>query len=527
MESRIKPATAMAGIILVSLALGGLAVWYMRPHAARKLQIETSDAKVETTGVPVAVGTDSYIGYGGVKSPLMREYMRSDGFALTYTDDKGAYAERLEKFANKEYFCITVPVNSYLLHGGKHGYPGVIVAALCESAGADGIVARAAKLKGKIGVNSLDDPKLKIAYTADSPSSFLLDLLIGDFHLERLKGSKEWRLETESSAAALELLEQGKADGAVLWEPDLAKAKRIPGVSHIVGSERFEHYIIDTLVFHRDVVKENPELVHAFLKNYFRTMEVYSRDRERMLEDFAQTSGVSSEEVAATLPKVKWFDLERNCRLEFGIKTDDKLNARPKDMIVKTIRDCTSELITAGKLQDDPLKGQSSLITNRQFLTELATSGVLSVAAHAGTTDTVAFAPLSPAEWAKRPIIGNRAEKISFVAGEAVLSEDGKKAADAVAALLKDHYPKVRVIIQGHTGVGNTPEDEEVNKQISTERAEAVKRHFVQVHGMSEHRFIAKGLGGTQPPPQLPTESDRSYRNRLPRVEFAFVEGDF
>src|SRR5215470_1971105 len=103
-------------------------------------------------------------------------------------------ARRVAKFAAGGYDAIVLPINSYLLHGEPHHFPGAIVLAIAESRGADGIVAFADKVPGG-KVTELDDAGVKIVYTRESPSSFLLDLTIADFELTNLAGSRAWRNE--------------------------------------------------------------------------------------------------------------------------------------------------------------------------------------------------------------------------------------------------------------------------------------------------------------------------------------------
>ena len=74
--------------------------------------------------------------------------------------------------------------------------------------------------------------------------------------------------------------------------------------------------------------------------------------------------------------------------------------------------------------------------------------------------------------------------------------------------------------VRGHTGPG----DEEANKKLSQERADAVAQRLIAVHGVDTARLYAEGCGSSQPPPRKPDESARAYRYRLPRVEFVLLE---
>src|SRR5262249_12915507 len=149
-----------------------------------------------------------------------------------------------KKFAAREYDAIVLPVNSYLLHGRAYQYPGVIVASISESRGADGIAAFADRLPtGKI--NDLNDASLRIVYTAESPSAFLLDLTIADFDLDQLRDSTKWQVELNGSRDVYERAAKGQGDVFVLWEPDLSRALKLPGIRYVWGSDKFSGYIID------------------------------------------------------------------------------------------------------------------------------------------------------------------------------------------------------------------------------------------------------------------------------------------
>ena len=182
--------------------------------------LKTSDAQKVS---PIRFGGDSYIGYWFITSPEMKLQAQRRGLAIQFIDDKGAYAARLQKFANKEYDCIVLPVNSYLVHGQKHDYPGSIVAAVAESKGADGIVV--VKKRFPLGkVDELNDPTLRFVYTADSPSEFLIDLTANNANLFNLTAGSGWQVEVGGSGEVLDRAKKHDGDVFVMWEPDLSRA---------------------------------------------------------------------------------------------------------------------------------------------------------------------------------------------------------------------------------------------------------------------------------------------------------------
>src|SRR6202789_315163 len=189
----------IAAILIIFLGLENIGGYKLvSAYLLEKKQFQASDAKVSTT---IRMGGDSYLGYFFINSPEMKRQAAKRGIAIDFTNDGGTYADRLEKFSKGDYDCIVLPVNSYLQHGLKYNYPGVIVASIAESKGADAVVGFSNKLPtGKI--SDLNDATLNIVYTGESPSSFLLDLTIVDFDLFNLARTDSWRHEVGGSSDA-------------------------------------------------------------------------------------------------------------------------------------------------------------------------------------------------------------------------------------------------------------------------------------------------------------------------------------
>ena len=237
-----KRATLAAVLIVL---LGGLVVFaakFLWPYATQKYeaykQAVTSDSRVSIT---IRMGGDGYLGYWFITAPDTRRDAARRGIAIAFQDDGGAYAARLQKFANREYDAIVLPVNSYLQHGATHKFPGVIVAAIAESKGADGIVGFADKFPTG-NIRDLNNPALKIVYTADSPSSFLLDLTLVGFDLFHLTSTNAWRVEVSGARDALERARRHEGDLFVLWEPELSRAlQEVPELKYFWGSDKGAH----------------------------------------------------------------------------------------------------------------------------------------------------------------------------------------------------------------------------------------------------------------------------------------------
>jgi outer membrane protein OmpA-like peptidoglycan-associated protein len=516
MENRRSTLAAVLIVLLGGLAV--LAAKFLWPYATQKYeaykQATTSDSRVSTT---IRIGGDGYLGYWFITAPDTRREAARRGIAMVFQDDGGAYAARLQKFANREYDAIVLPVSSYLQHGATHKFPGVIVAAIAESKGADGIVGFADKFPTG-NVRDLNNPALKIVYTADSPSSFLLDLTIVGFDLFHLASTNTWRVEVGGARDVLERARRREGDMFVLWETELSRVlHEVPELKYLWGSDKFSGYIKDVFVFHRDFVQRHEKAIVDFFDVYFTVMRSYANDRTRLLTDMAQSARLQREAVENVLQKIDWYDLFENAGEQFGLATGAHTTAA--DGLVKTIIACTDILRRTGKLPRDPLEGNPYVIINSGVLEKLI-KAVPAVVGRAGGSP-VDLKPLSDEAWKNLREIGTlRVEPIAFQAGGELLDDTGKEQVDNIATLLINNYPGYRVAVRGHTGAG----DEAENRKLSLSRAQVVAQYLIAVHALDPARLHAEGMGVSQPPPRKPGESERAYRYRLPRVEFVLLE---
>jgi outer membrane protein OmpA-like peptidoglycan-associated protein len=517
------------GAILI-LVLGTICAGAVKGYmwwSEQAFQVSASDAASKTTA-KVRIGGDPYLGYFFFRSPQMKKETLKRGLAVDFTDDGGDYAARLEKFNKGEYDAIVLPINSYLEHGAKYNYPGVIVSAIAESKGADSVACFQDKLPtGK--VTDLNDASLKIVYTGQSPSSFLLDLAISDFDLFNLKKVDTWRVEVGGSDKVYEKAKRHEGDCFVMWEPDVSRALRdIPGLKKVWGSEKFSGYIVDVFVFRRDFVANRSDDLNAFFESYFQSMRSYAGDRARMVDDMKLVSGLQKSEIEQIVKdkEIHWYDLNENLSRQFGVATAVGVNA--VEGVVNTIGSSTDVLIRTGKMAKDPLDGSPYKIIN---------SKVLQTVQQRMPSDTASgetareFSELSDSDWAAledaksgHEIGIMRVEPITFQSGSADLSSAGEDQVDKIADLLIKNYPDNRVVIRGHTAKGADADAEKANLQLSQARAETVMQRLIAVHGISPNRLRAEGMGSSQPPQRQPDENPRQYGYRIPRVEFTLFE---
>ena len=104
---------------------------------------------------------------------------------------------------------------------------------------------------------------------------------------------------------------------------------------------------------------------------------------------------------------------------------------------------------------------------------------------------------------------------ITFKQGTAVIEQNSRSTLDAAAKILTD-YPSVQIEVSGHTSSEGA---EQRNQTLSEERAEAVRKYFIE-KGIAEERVIARGAGASEPVADNATNEGRQ-QNR--RIEFRVV----
>lgn len=511
-------------LLLVGVA-GILGAYFLLPRFRDARMRSTSDAG-EMKG-KISIALDNWIGYFVLRSPEMKIELRRNGWSLVVEDDNADYGQRMKRLKEGNIDFAVATVDSYILNAAGLGFPGTIIMVIDESKGGDAIVARSEKVDGMDSVKGTKD--LRIAFTPNSPSHHLAKAASYHFNApEFLPPPGGNRIETKGSEDALQKLLKGDADVAVLWEPDVSRALSNPGVVKIIGTEDTEKLIVDILLVNRTFSKKNPELVKMFLASYFKALKKYHDNPDLMRKQVFDETGLSDKVVKPMLKGVKWVNLTRNCRQWFGIAPP---GGYAEDGLVGTIQSTVKILVSSGDFSSNPLPdGDPYRLIYSAYLKDLQARGItgFTKAATGAQTfagsDRPAFPPLSETQWNNLKPVGTlKVDPVIFQQGGADLDLFGKEVIDRAVDLLR-HYPKFRVVVEGHTATRGDPEE---NRRLSQERAEAVVRYLAVTHNIDPNRLKAVGLGGTKPLLQESGELFRSWQYRLPRVELVLVREEY
>jgi outer membrane protein OmpA-like peptidoglycan-associated protein len=215
------------------------------------------------------------------------------------------------------------------------------------------------------------------------------------------------------------------------------------------------------------------------------------------------------------MDNIKWYNLQENAYLMFGIQRAAGAGSFSDEGLVKTIYawNDVNRLMKKDIEVDNPYE-----IVNKTFIESLIAAAVTPV----GTKlDNIRdFEALNKDEWDKLQESGTmRVENITFKSGIGRLDVDGEGTVDNVAQKLIHNYPDYRILIAGHTGNGDT----DANMRLSQERADIVRQQLIAVYNIDEDRILAKGFGAERPPKRRNGESERAYRLRMQRVEFILL----
>ncbi len=372
-----------------------------------------------------------------------------------------------------------------------------VVAMVDVSAGGDAVALRK-------GLSSLDDikPDMKVAYARATPSETLLRTLALRFEAVDLKRLKAVEVTVADEAWAL--LEEGKVDIAVIWQPFVGLARHA-GFSIPITSADAKNTILDVMVASK---RANPEKVEKFVSAYCEAADYYISRPTELVQEIGKDSKVSGQDLADLAAGINFVP----CREADRIWFEGGLFEQRKAVI--------SEIVGAKPDQDildpKPLLAATQKEKDRlQAIASLDPSLVPSLVVTAPNQDpqqAKQFAPLSGKEASSRPVLGSlRVGKVNFATESAKLTPQGIQALERFLPSLKD-FPGLRVVVEGHTSSSGNPRN---NQLLSQARANAVVNYFVR-KGYARARFNAIGYGASKP---LANTSPQAYSNRRTEIK--------
>lgn len=250
------------------------------------------------TKVKVAFAT--WVGYGPLYIAKDKGFFDKYGLdvELMIIDDESQYAAAM---ASGNIDALGNVLDREVIHYAK-GTPEVVLFAMDESSGGDGIIATA-------DVKSLADLKGKnIGLDKSSTSYFFFLTAIEKAGLPEAAVSIHEMGASDAGAAFV----AGKLDAAVSWEPWLSKASDREGGHVLVSSKDFPRTIVDVFVMRKDFADKHPEAAVGMTKAWLDAVAWYQANAGEGNAIMAKHLGEKPEDIADMASGVTFFGREGN-----------------------------------------------------------------------------------------------------------------------------------------------------------------------------------------------------------------------
>lgn len=486
------------GAVVVALAFGVIAVYkYMvKPtvdEAAAKEEKEelirkTSDGREYARAIKF--GHDDFPSYAPWRSEEMQRGMDAHDTRLYFVDDKGDYNARLSAIQSGELDMAVFTIDADLVSGASlNDFPGVIVAVIDKSNGADGV---ACFKQAVPNADALNRSGAKIVALGDSPSETISRHLVANA-LPAIRG-EQWLVATKSQDETLEMMR--KADRNLLqcyalWEPYLSIALEIPGTHKVYGSDMVSGTIVDVLMVSRKFLAQNDELTMHVLESYFNALahvnSIEGAMAELIIRD-AQSFGKSLTRAQADkiVSGIMWANTMENYAI-FGLLSREQSQGLPHVRLM--IDQIGKFLVKTGKLTKSPVEGKEEILFTSDVLSRMQRAGYRPASGVAEQIRGRKVLPkLAPEEWGRLVYVADLdAVEITFRPASSTLTGTANRLIQEIVEQL-DQWPNFYVEVTGRAMAGG---DEQANRALAVARAQAVTQALV-VKGVSENRLHAR-----------------------------------
>jgi OmpA-OmpF porin, OOP family len=222
----------------------------------------------------IVIEGDAWSGYAPFRTP--EDLFAGTGIDAIYVDQP-CQAARAEHLTEGVADIALTTLDQYI----RHAPAGRVVGVIDQSLGADALVAG----NQHVGVDSVEDLPLLvdglaedegrkpvIAYTGSSPSEMLLNELSNSF--EELRLDDYELVSVDQSATAYQMLQDGDADLAVVWEPDVSAAAEAD-YPVVLSSADVPDSIVDVIVASEELVLNDQDALREIVDAYYSAMDEY------------------------------------------------------------------------------------------------------------------------------------------------------------------------------------------------------------------------------------------------------------
>jgi ABC-type nitrate/sulfonate/bicarbonate transport system substrate-binding protein len=143
-----------------------------------------------------------------------------------------------------------------------------------------------------------------LAYTGGSPSEELLHELANTY--DNFKPGQFELVSVAQSADALQMLRDGAAQAAIVWEPDTTAALKEGNVV-AYSSKDVPNSIVDVIVASRAAIEDRPADVQAVVDAYYRFMDTMLADPEALTRFVAEDAKLDPAQARPIIAGIKLY----------------------------------------------------------------------------------------------------------------------------------------------------------------------------------------------------------------------------
>jgi len=276
----VKPARwSYALLVVAAIAFGGIANSCRRP-----------------TAKPYTVGLVTWIGYGPIYIAQEKGFFRANGIDVRVQTLDGPGAREAAYQAGELDFFPNTP-DAFVIFFSDQPFKGKMIAALDESEGADGVIAKAEvgnirNLKGR-----------RVGFQSGITSHFLLLYLL---RRAGLTGKDITQIDLSASDAGQAFI-AGKLDAAVTWEPWLSEARKSPRATVLATSADTPGLIVDIMLASDRVLSEGGRPAKSFMNAWKQGVAFIRNNPEEAAVIISKALNVKPVEVTAMLRTTRFY----------------------------------------------------------------------------------------------------------------------------------------------------------------------------------------------------------------------------
>ena len=498
MKTRLTPFSKLLIVVVI------ISVLVLIVYQTNLLNIIAPGAKsgspdVKKTDEVIKIGVVTWGGYAGgeyfnegFKPNKESRYYKDYGFMVDFkvlddfNDSRNAW-----KSGDVDLLWATVDAFTTEVEGLKEFEPQIVYQA-DWSRGGDAVVVRR-------GINNVSDLKgKKIAFAEMTPShTFLLWLLeAGSMSYSDIQAVK-----VANAIDAADLFKKGQVDAAVVWSPDDADCVAKVSGSKVLQSTKQASYIIsDVFIAKKAFVEKNKDRLKQLLEGWMKgaaeinTSEVAKKKASKILsagmqqpEDFCYQA-INNTRLCTYGDNVNFFNITGNYKGVTGEEIYNKMSIKYAKIGYPT-----------QNIQSWRLVGNSSIVASINL------QGPGNQA-----EQSVSFTQASESSKTAQAISTKRVS-IAFASGSYELDENVKYIIDNEFLDIAKSFANSRIRVEGNTdNVG----DINMNKKLSTLRAQAVVDYLVKEHHFDANRFVIVGNGPDKPLADNSTDQGRAKNRR-------------